>query len=41
MRTSKERIPCEMASRKISITMLYSTTLFIDGPRQMPPEDTS
>ena len=37
--TSRERIPCEMASRRSSIMTLYSTTLFEDGHSHTPPED--
>ena len=40
-RTSRERIPCEMESRRSSIMALYSTTLFEDGWRHTPPEDTT
>ena len=40
-RTSRERTPCEMASRRSSITALYSATLFEDGRRHMPHEDNT
>ena len=39
--TSRERTPCEMASRRSSITTLYSTTLFEEGRKHMPPEDNT
>ena len=37
--TSRERTPCEMASRNNSIMALYSATLFEEGRKHMPPED--
>ena len=40
-RTSRERTPCEMASRRSSITTLYSTTLFEDGHKHTPPKDNT
>ena len=39
--TSRERIPCEMAPRRSSITTLYSTTLFEEGHKHTPPEDNT
>ena len=39
--TSRERTPCKMASRRISITALYSATLFEDGRKHTPPEDNT
>ena len=38
-RTSRERTPCEMASRRSSITALYSATLFEDGRKHTPIPD--
>ena len=38
-RTSREWTPCEMASHRSSITVLYSATLLEDGRRHTPPED--
>ena len=35
---SRERTPCEMASRNNSITTLYSATLFEEGHKHMPPK---
>ena len=40
-RTSRERTPCEMASRRSSITTLYSATLFEDGRKHTPHEDNT
>ena len=40
-RTSRERMPCEMASRRSSIMTLYSATLFEDGCKHMPPKDST
>ena len=40
-RTSRERTPCEMASRRSSITALYSATLMEDGHRHTPPQDST
>ena len=40
-RTSRERTPCEMASRRSSIMALYSATLFEDGRKNTPPEDNT
>ena len=40
-RTSRERTPCEMASRRSSITTLYPTTLFEEGCKHTPPEDNT
>ena len=39
--TSRDQIPWEMASYSNSIMTLYSTTLFDDGQRHTPPEDTT
>ena len=39
IRTSRDRIPLEMASHISSITTLYSTMLFDEGQRHLPPED--
>ena len=36
--TSRERTPCEMASRRSLITALYSATLFEEGHKHAPPE---
>ena len=35
-RTSRERTPCEMASRNNSIMALYSATLFEEGRKHTP-----
>ena len=35
--TLRERTPCEMASRRSSITALYSATLFKEGRKHTPP----
>ena len=40
-RTSRERTPCEMASRRSSITALYLATLLEDGRRHTPPKDST
>ena len=40
-RTSRERTPCEMASRRSSITALYSATLFEEGHKHTSPEDNT
>ena len=40
-RTSRERTPCEMESRNNSIMALYSATLFKEGRKHMPPEDST
>ena len=40
-RTSRDRIPCEMESRKSSITALYSSTLFEEGRKHTPPKDNT
>ena len=40
-RTSRERTPCKMASRRSSITALDSSTLFEDGHKHTPPEDNT
>ena len=40
-RTSRERTPCEMASRRSSIMTLYSATLFEEGRKHMPPKDNT
>ena len=39
--TSRERTPCEMASRRSSITTLYLATLFEYGHKHMPPKDNT
>ena len=36
-----EGTPCEMTSRNNLITTLYSTTLFEEGHKHMPPEDNT
>ena len=40
-RTSRERTSCEMASCNNSMMTLYSTTLFDEGHKHMPPEDNT
>ena len=40
-RTSRDRIPCEIAARNNSITTLYSTTLFEEGHKHTPLEDNT
>ena len=37
--TSRDRISCEMASHRSSITALYLATLFEEGHKHTPPED--
>ena len=39
--TSRERTPCEMASHNNSIMALYSTKLFDEGRKHMPPEENT
>ena len=39
--TSRERTPCEMASRNNSIMTLYLETLFDKGHKHTPPEDNT
>ena len=39
--TSRERIPCEMASYRSSIMELYSVTLFEEGHKHTPLEDNT
>ena len=40
-RTSRERTPCEMESRRSSITELYSTIFFEEGHKHTPPEENT
>ena len=39
--TLRERTQCEMESHNNSIKELYSTTLFDEGYKHMPPEDNT
>ena len=40
-RTSRERTPCKMASRRSSIMALYLATLFKEGCKYMTPEENT
>ena len=39
--TSRDRMPCEMASCNNSTTVLYSSTLFEEGHKHTPPKDNT